>query len=39
LAVTTGPFDASQLAGADGLASGPDELRGLLEGVLATVRA
>ena len=38
-AVTTGPFDAGQLAAADGLASGTQELRGLIEGALATVGA
>jgi phosphoglycolate phosphatase len=36
-AVTTGPFDAAELAAADGLAAGTDELRGLIERALATV--
>jgi phosphoglycolate phosphatase-like HAD superfamily hydrolase len=34
-AVTTGPFPASELTGADGLASGAAELRGLIERALA----
>jgi phosphoglycolate phosphatase-like HAD superfamily hydrolase len=38
-AVTTGPFDAAELTGADGLASDTDELRDLIERVLATVDA
>ena len=38
-AVTTGPFDAADLSGADGLAAGPEQLRGLIEQALATVRA
>ena len=36
-AVTTGPFDAAELTGADELASDTVELRGLIERVLATV--
>jgi phosphoglycolate phosphatase-like HAD superfamily hydrolase len=31
LAVTTGPYTADDLAGADGVAAGPEELRALLE--------
>jgi phosphoglycolate phosphatase-like HAD superfamily hydrolase len=34
IAVTTGPFDAEDLSGADAVASGPAELRTLLDGAL-----